>query len=109
MISVRYVINVNRINRRRCIINKLREKLADLVHKQWSGWMKYLFMKGTHNKDGTWTMPKWAVDRWARQMNTPYQELPEEEKDTDRGEADKFLEVFQHYHWNIIEEDEFGK
>lgn len=59
------------------------------------GWMKYLFMKGTYNEDGTWTMPKWAVERWTRQMNTPFQDLPEEEKDTDREEADKFLAIFE--------------
>ena len=42
----------------------IREILADLCHRQWSGWMKYLFGKGTFNDDGTWTMPAWAVKRW---------------------------------------------
>lgn len=71
----------------------MREKLADLCHRQWSGWMSYLFSKGTFNDDGTWTMPAWAVDRWQRQMNTPYSELLVEEKDSDRAEADRFLEI----------------
>ena len=69
----------------------MREKLAVLCHELWSGWMKYLFSKGTFNVDGTWTMPKWAVDRWQRQMSTPYAELSEEERDTDLREADKYL------------------
>jgi hypothetical protein len=55
--------------------------------------MKYLFSKGTFNGDGTWTMPKWAVDRWQRQMNTPYAELSEAEQDSDRSEADKFIAI----------------
>jgi len=72
----------------------LREKLANLCHDQWSGWTKYLFSKGIFNSDGTWTMPKWAVDRWQKQMNTYYENLSEEEKNSDRFEADKFLLLF---------------
>jgi len=73
----------------------MREKLAELVHILWSGWMKYLFSKGTFNDDGTWTMPVWAVTRWIRQMKTPYHKLSEDEKDNDRMEADKFLGAMQ--------------
>lgn len=65
---------------------------AAIAHEQWSGWMKYLFEKSTQNADGTVTIPKWAVDRWTRQMNTPYVELPESEKESDRIEARKYLQ-----------------
>lgn len=74
----------------------LREKLAMLVHEvQWSGWMKYLFSKGIFNKDGTWTMPAWAVKRWTRQMETPYSQLSDDEQENDRIEVDKFLAVIK--------------
>lgn len=66
----------------------IREILADLCHRQWSGWMKYLFSKGTFNEDGTWTMPSWAVERWKRQMETPYAQLSESEQESDRTEAE---------------------
>ena len=46
-----------------------------------------------YNVDGTWTMPKWAVERWTRQMNTEYKNLSEEEKDSDRREADGMLNI----------------
>lgn len=71
--------------------NDLREQVADLCHKQWSGWMEYLFSKCTTNEDGTVTIPKASVDRWKRQMGTDYEDLPEKEQDSDRTEADKFL------------------
>jgi hypothetical protein len=72
----------------------LRERLADLAHRQWSGWMLYLFSKSDKNPDGTVTIPVWAVDRWTRQMYTEYAELSEAEKDSDRAEADKFIAIF---------------
>jgi len=71
----------------------LREGLAEYAHDAWAGWMKYMFEKGTLNEDGTYTMPAWAVMRWQRQANTPYAELPEEEKESDRLEADRMIEI----------------
>ncbi len=69
-----------------------RERLAELCHKQWSGWMDYLFSKGTFDfPGGTWTMPQWAVERWRRQAMTPYAELSQEERDSDGKEADRFI------------------
>jgi len=73
----------------------MREKLAELAHEQWSGWMKYLFSKGTFNLDGTWTMPKWAVERWVRQMAISYTNLSDKEQESDRKEADRFLHAFR--------------
>lgn len=79
-------------------MNEKREKLAALCHDQWSGWMKYLFSrcqaeyKGD-NPTGNFIMPQWSVERWQRQMNTPYDELTEVEKENDRKEADRFLKL----------------
>ena len=70
------------------------EKIAALCHAQWSGWMKYLFRKGTFNADGTWTMPKEFVDRWMRQAGTDYADLSGPEMDSDRTEAKKFIALF---------------
>ena len=73
--------------------NLIREELAEFAHSQWSGWMKYQFNKGSMNPDGTWTMPKWAVKRWQGQMNTDYINLSDDEKDSDRSEADGMLKL----------------
>lgn len=72
-----------------------REALADLCHKQWSGWMHYLFRFGTQNEDGTFTMDADKVTRWRRQMETSFSELSPVEQNSDRKEADKFLVVFR--------------
>jgi len=71
----------------------MRETLADYSHSAWAGWMKYQFSKAELQPDGTWIIPAWAVERWQRQMNTPYAELPEEEKASDRKGADEILAI----------------
>ncbi len=72
------------------------ERLAAHCHnKQWSGWMKYLFGICAKNPDGTMTIPVWAVERWTRQANTLYAELPANEKESDREEAREILEVLE--------------
>lgn len=77
------------------------ELLAALAHDQWSGWMKYLFEKCQqaastratfYNGPGV-VIPAPSVERWVRQMNTPYADLPEEEKESDRVEARKVLNL----------------
>lgn len=71
---------------------EVREALAALCHEQWSGWMEYLFSKCVTNLEpGCMILPRWAVDRWQRQMTTAYGDLSAEEKDSDRAEADRIL------------------
>lgn len=71
----------------------VQESLAQYAHVAWSGWMRHLFNKTTLNADGTATIPAWAVERWMRQMNTQYADLPENEKDSDRVEADSMIGI----------------
>jgi hypothetical protein len=73
---------------------ELREALAEAAHDAWSGWMVYMFSLATiDDSDGTLTIPKPLVERWLRQMKTPYVELSEDEKQSDRMEADRYLAV----------------
>jgi len=76
-------------------LGEAREGLAAYAHEAWSGWKKYEFSKGVLNADGTWTCPAWAVERWTRQMRTAYADLPEEEKLSDRAEADRMLAIMR--------------
>lgn len=73
---------------------EIRELFADYAHEAWSGWMRYMFGKSTKNSDGSITIPSASVERWERQMNTPYVDLPEHEKKSDLDEADKILVIF---------------
>ncbi len=73
------------------------EALAAYAHDTWSGWMKYQVGKCSEVTPGS-VVPRivWEPDlmtRWYRQMHTQYKDLPESEKESDRKEARRILEV----------------
>ena len=72
-----------------------REELANYAHEAWSGWMRYMFGKSIENIDGSVTIPADSVRRWKRQCATKYEDLPEEEKESDRDEADKMTKIME--------------
>jgi len=83
----------------------LREKIASAVHDMWAHWMRYMLpqMNIDPATGQTITHPggahlamrqeREAVARWVRQMNTPYDELSEKEKDSDREVADMLIKA----------------
>ena len=72
--------------------DELREKLAAYAHEAWSGRQRHLFSKSVRNA-GNLFVPRWLVERMTRQVETPYADLPEGEKESDRAEADKILKI----------------
>lgn len=73
-------------------MSEVREELAAYAHEAWSRWMKYMFSKSYIN-GGSVVIPKPLAERWTRQMGTEYEDLPEKEKESDRAEADKILDI----------------
>lgn len=68
-------------------MGKLIEKLADSEHERWSRWMRWMFANQTDEN----------IARWKRQMETPYSELTEKEKDSDRKEAIRTMKIFKEH------------
>ena len=73
----------------------MKEKLAEYVHNAWSDWMRYLFSLSKTNTDASVTIPRKLVNRWQRQMTTEYKDLIEIEKESDRKEAQKILDIIK--------------
>jgi hypothetical protein len=73
--------------------SELIENLAAYAHAAWSGWMRYLFSRTKLNSGYGTEIPYEWVDRWQRQMHTPYAELREDEKESDRKEARRMLAI----------------
>lgn len=72
---------------------ELREKLASQQHEIWAHWMEYLFSVCTKNDDGTYTIPADEVNHWKYQLDTQYADLTEDDKKSDREQADKILKL----------------
>lgn len=71
----------------------VREQLAAMQHEIWTHWMRYQFSCCIENADGSLTIPAEYVERWRRQMETAYSQLPESERESDREQADKILKI----------------
>ena len=75
--------------------NKLREALAEVSHEIWAHWMTYLFSKCYYPTKAEMTIPEEFSERWYDQMETPYADLTEHEKDSEREQADKIIAVLK--------------
>jgi hypothetical protein len=69
------------------------ERIAAEQHAIWAHWMTFLFSCSTSNPDGSVTIPAEKVQRWQRQMNIAYADLTEQEKESDRHQAQKVVDV----------------
>lgn len=85
----------------------LREDLALYAHTAWSGWLEYMFAKaGTDLPTGGISLEASYCSRWRRQMTTHYQALPENEKLSDRAEADKILRIIFLSYWQSVRRED---
>lgn len=71
------------------------EPVASLVHDIWAEWMEYVFSKSKANEDFSYTIPSDLARRWIRQMITPYDDLSEEEKFSDRKIAKEIIKTVE--------------
>lgn len=70
---------------------ELIEKLAAIEHERWAHWQSYLHSKCLKNDDGSLTIPAELVERWNKQIDSRYEELTEDEKESDREQVQKYF------------------
>lgn len=71
------------------------EQASSIQHDIWAHWMTYLLEVSSENEDGSVTIPASHVERWKRQIRTPYESLSEEERASDREQALKLLKFLE--------------
>src|SRR5690348_10698177 len=71
------------------------EALSAKEHESWSRWQSYLFSCCERASDGSMIIPSALVKRWQRQIDTPYAQLSEREKQSDRNEVAKILPIIR--------------
>jgi len=73
------------------ILKDFVEKGAAIEHERWSRWQKYMHSKILPTEhDALMQIGTEFVERWNRQIDTPYAELSEKEKESDRIEVRKY-------------------
>jgi len=78
------------------IENLMVEVFANFCHNQWANWMEWMLPRVLDNpKHINSDYPETWTERWRRQMRTPYSELSEDEKESDRKEARKILSILK--------------
>jgi hypothetical protein len=71
----------------------LLEELASIEHERWSHWQRYMHEKASRNSDGSLTISADLVARWERLISTPYAQLTDEERESDREQVRRYLPV----------------
>lgn len=70
-------------------IEEIREQLAEIEHQRWADWQTWCHKILRENCPSP-ELEK-VLERWDRQIATPYKDLTETEKDSDREQVDRYL------------------
>lgn len=71
--------------------DELRERLAAAEHERWARWQRWMHDQCPSSPvTGDRIIPAHLVARWERQIATPYAELSESEKFSDRAQVDRY-------------------
>lgn len=84
--------------------DELIERLADIEHQRWADWQRWCH---TILRDNNPSPEQGDIlERWDRQIETPYSELSEKEKQSDREQVMRYLPIIEAYYAAKIKEAE---
>ena len=67
------------------------DRLAAVEHDRWAHWQQYLHDQCQRADDGSLVIPAELVERWSTQIVTPYTDLAEAERESDRDQVRRYL------------------
>jgi len=79
------------------MLQALIEELAAIEHDRWAHWQKHVHQQCEPLCDGSLRIPSHLVRRWKKQIETPYIQLSEAEKRSDREQVERVLPVLAKY------------
>lgn len=71
------------------------ERLAAAEHERWAHWQAYMHGKAERRPDGGLLLPADLVRQWEEQIATPYADLTEAEKESDRKQVKRYLPLIE--------------
>jgi hypothetical protein len=75
------------------LLDGMTERLAAIEHERWSHWQRHMHGKAAKQPDGSLLIHPELAKQWEHQLATPYSELSENEKESDREQVRKYLPV----------------
>ena len=79
------------------VLDELLEQLASIEHERWSNWQRYMHGKCSPGADGSLVIPAELARRWERLIATPYSDLTDEEKESDREQVRRYLPLIARF------------
>lgn len=76
-------------------LESLTDELAAVEHERWAHWQQYMHSKAERQPDGSIVIPADLVARWETQIATPFVNLTEQEKESDREQVRKYLPIIR--------------
>jgi hypothetical protein len=73
------------------------EELAAVEHGRWAHWQEYVHQQCQRLDDGSLVIPAHLVSRWEKQIDTPYDQLSEQEKQSDREQVERVLPILARF------------
>ncbi|PCK77502.1 hypothetical protein [Rhizobium sophoriradicis] len=77
------------------ILDGLVDELASIEHERWAHWQRYVHGQSFKQPDGSIVVPANLVAKWERQIATPFSQLSDTEKDSDREQVQKYLPLLK--------------
>lgn len=95
------------------LINKIKESeeratelFAEREHIRWAKWQNYLHTFLVWNENAqSYTLPQEKKEHWESQIRTPYSQLSEKEKDSDREQVKPYLNYIRSSLISLLEEN----
>lgn len=72
---------------------RMLEALAAIEHERWAHWQRYMHNRGKLQADGSLLIAAELVHHWERLIATPYPDLAEAEKESDRDQVRRYLQI----------------
>lgn len=73
--------------------SKLVEELAAIEHERWAHWQRFMHEQGQRQADGSLMLPAELVAKWDRLIDTPYAQLTDKERESDREQVRRYLPI----------------
>ena len=71
------------------------DQLAAIEHERWAHWQRYMHGKALRQDDGTLVISAELVERWEKQIETPYANLSADEQKSDKEQVERYLPIIE--------------